>query len=248
MTDEDRQAEKRFQELAARAAGRCCWVYSEFLNLAQQDVLRGARLAAPYTLWGGYAGAERVLAVFGSEADCGYPAQPPCTWLRIAPAAPKFADVLTHRDFLGALMNLGVRREMLGDIVLHENCGYLCCMDTVAALICRELNKVRHTTVRAAPVDALPEILTAPPEVQEFVAASERADAVVAAVYSLSRSESQSLFAAGRVFVCSRQKTNGSDPLVCGDMVSVRGIGRFLYEGPAAQTRRGRLRIRARVY
>lgn len=248
MTDQQRLLEKRFLELGARAAGRGCWVYSDFLNLAEQDILRGTQPAAPYELYGGYDGAERRIAVFGSLEDCGYPAQPPVSCLRIAPTAQKFADALTHRDFLGALMHLGVRRETLGDIILHENCGYLFCLESMGDYIIQELTQVRHTPVSVSVAEELPPVLQTQPEPAAAVVSSERVDAVVAAVYRLSRAESQRLLAEGRIYINSRQVFAAAAGLEPGDLISVRGLGRFLYDGPLAETRKGRLRVQVRIY
>ena len=72
-------------------------------------------------------------------------------YLKIAPAAPKFADALTHRDFLGALMSLGIRREMLGDICIDGSTAHLIALSSVADTICRELTSVKHTSVSVTP-------------------------------------------------------------------------------------------------
>lgn len=67
--------------------------------------------------------------------------------LELAPRAPKFAEPLGHRDFLGALMGLGIRREMLGDLTVTENKAQLVALPAVKALIERELTEVRHTRI-----------------------------------------------------------------------------------------------------
>lgn len=248
MLDEERQLKKRLEELAARAEARSCYANSEFLTLAEQAVLETLHPQAPCTLEGGYAGAERRLAWFGDEALCGYAALPPVVCLRIAPTAPKFAETLTHRDFLGALMGLGVRREMLGDIILHGGCAYLFCLDSIADYITQQLTGVRHTAVSVSLAEAPPAEAVQPPPTRQIVVASERLDAVVAAVYSLSRAESQRLLTCGRVFVGGRETANAAYVLGPGEIVSVRGYGRFLYEGVERETRKGRLRADVRVY
>lgn len=248
MTNQEHFLEKRFLELAGRAFHRGCWIYSEFLNLAEQDILRQTPLDVPYTLFGGYDGAERKIAAFGSDALCGYAVQPPLRCLQIIPTAQKFAGVLSHRDFLGALMHLGIRRETLGDILLEENSGYLFCLESVVAYISQELTRVKHAPVAVAVLEECPQIQSTQPEPTEVVAASVRVDAMLAAVYHFSRTESQRLLCDGKVWINSRQTLSAAANLVPGDLVSVRGTGRFLYEGPVAETRKGRLRLRVRIY
>ncbi len=79
MEEELRRLQRRFSELAARAARQNRYTYTAFLTPAEQDLLlRSARsLEAPATLLGGFEGAERRLACFGDEAALGYPPAPP---------------------------------------------------------------------------------------------------------------------------------------------------------------------------
>jgi RNA-binding protein YlmH len=248
MPDEERQLKKRLEELAARAEARACYTSSEFLTLAEQAALESLHSQVPYTLEGGYAGAERKLAWFGDETLCGYEAPPPIACLCIAPVAPKFAETLTHRDFLGALMGLGIRREVLGDLILHEGRAYLLCLDSIAAYVAEQLTEVRHTAVSVSPAECPPETAVQLPPLRQIVVASERLDAVVAAVYNLSRAESQRLLMGGRVFVGGREMENAAYAPRQGDIISVRGHSRFRYEGVERETRKGRLRADVRVY
>lgn len=248
MNDDDKQLLRRFSELSDRAASRGCWTNTEFLTLAEQDLLLRAVLDAPAALFGGFDTAERKLALFGSESLCGYEARPPIVCLLIEPAAPKFAETLTHRDYLGALMGLGIRREVLGDIVLQDGAAYLFCLDSIADYIRDGCTQVKRTAVRAAAVDTLPALLTAPPEKTTLVVASERLDALVAAVWSLPRSEAKALVADGHVFLDGRSALDPAAALGGGETVSVRGLGRFRFEGSCAETRKGRLRVEIRKY
>ncbi len=237
----------RLTELASRAWGRGTWVFSEFLTLAEQDTLLRLRPECPFTLWGGLPSSERKVACFGSEALCGYIEPPPLACLRIEPVQQKFADALSHRDFLGSLMALGIRRELLGDIEIADNVGYLFCLDSIAPYIAENLASVRRTTVRCVP-SAPPEKLSSPPPVTELVVASERLDAAVAAVYRLSRAQAQELIEKEQVFISGRLALSPSAALPEGALVSVRHHGRFQYEGISRSTKKGRLRILVRIW
>ncbi|MPL99748.1 hypothetical protein SDC9_45969 [bioreactor metagenome] len=203
--------------------------------------------SAPFSLEGGYSLAERKIAWFGEEASAGWRENPPIACLRISPIAPKFADSLTHRDFLGALMSLGVRRSVLGDILIADNCGFLFCLESISSFLTEQLTQIRHTTVRCSPAEP-PEVAVSAGTEKQIVVASERLDALVASVYDLSRSESQELFSAGRLFVNSRMIENASRSPAPGDIISVRGYGRFRYLGIEAETKRGRLRVTVEIY
>jgi RNA-binding protein YlmH len=250
MTQDEQLLKNRFAELARRAFIRESYAYSEFLTLAEQDVLTKMAFApglAPFALEGGYPAAERKVACFGDERKNGYAQEPPIVCVAVSPVHQKFADTLTHRDFLGALMALGFRRSVLGDIVVSENCGYVFCLESVAGYVAEQFTQVRRTTVRCAVTQA-PDLAAELPEPVSLAVASERADAVVAAVYKLSRNESQQLISQEKVFVNSRQIESPGFVLPPGGLVSVRGFGRFLYEGVAGETRRGRLRVSIRIF
>lgn len=246
--DDLQQVKKRLEELAGRSAGRNAYVSSEFLTPAEQTLLVSLRLPGPYSLEGGYPQAERRIAWFGSEDLCGWPQEAPLMWLEIAPKSAKFAEDLAHRDFLGALMNLGLRREVLGDLLLRDGKAWLCCLDTVGDYICRQLETVRRTAVVVSPCPAPPENALPQPKQAQIVVASARLDALVAAVYRLSRSESQALFDKELIFVNSLLAKSASMEAKPGDLISVRGHGRFYYDGIDRETKKGRLRADVRVF
>ena len=247
MQDELERICRRMEDLARRADARGCWVYSDFLSLGEQQALHRLRLAAPWQLYGGYEGAERGIVCFGSEDMCYDVFQPPVVCLAVEPANERFAEPLGHRDVLGALMSLGLERTVMGDILVKDTHAWLFCCERIADTVCRELRQVRHTTVRCARGEA-PSFVLEPPEATELAAASERLDAVAAAVWQLSRAEAKTLVTAGQVFMNGLAAQNADAPLQEGTLVSVRGKGRFRYEGPVRQTRSGRLRVRVRIY
>lgn len=247
MTDEEKRLAGRFEELSSRSFNKGIWVYSDFLTTGQQAMLESMKTGA-VTFWGGYEGAERRVACFGSEDMCGYEACPDCVWLAIEPVSKKFADELTHRDFFGSVMALGLKREVLGDIIVYDNCAYLYCMASVSGYIAENLTQVKHTTVACCETDAPPVESVALPEAEEFVIASERLDTVISCVYNLSRSVCKDIVEQGRVSVNSILTTNPSRILDEHDTVSVRGYGRFIYEGIQRETRKGKLRALIRVH
>ena len=244
--ENDKILENHFRDLAEQSASGCYYTYSSFLSLAEQDLLLKTRLGA--SLFGGYENAERKLAVFGSEDAFGYTEEAPIVCLKIEPLMQKYADALTHRDFLGSVIGLGLERDVTGDIIIHENVGYMFCLENIADFIAENLTKVRRTDVKCTRVSSPPTESIALPEERAFFVASERADAVIAAIYGFSRSECQKLFGQKLVFIDSRLCLDADARIPEGAVVSVRGSGRFIYTGIAKTTKKGRLCIGARVY
>ena len=236
--------EKRFTELAGRADEWCCAQFSDFLNMEEQSELAALRLRTPCDLWGGYENAERRIAAFGGAEPCDFP----IAIIKSEPLNAKFADKLSHRDFLGSLMGLGIKREVLGDIVICGSTGYIFCLETIADYIASSLNKVKHTSVKCSVVQELPEDAQAKPEEKTIIAASERLDVLAAGVYNLSRNQVKELFLGRKVFVNSALCENYSFIPKEGDVISVRGFGRFVFCGAQGTTKKGRLLVEVLLY
>lgn len=245
MENELELTKKRLAELAKRAEKRSIAVESEFLTPAAQLELTRMHLE-PCVFDGGYEQAERRCAVFLPWEGCEWDSRVVCLELR--PANERFAETLTHRDYLGALMALGIKRETMGDIVVQGKRAYLFCLDSIAPYICEQLTEVRRTQMRASPCDAAAIEPPEPPKETTVTVQSTRLDALVAAVYKLSRGEAQRLFEREMVLVNSLPPKSPGFAAREGDIVSVRGHGRFAFLGEAGETRKGRVRVKVRIY
>lgn len=242
---EIKQFQKRLLELANKSYQQNIYTFTGFLGLSEQDAAYQAERQLSYagmTFFGGREGAERVVLRFGNPEAFGYEEEFPIALLKIEPVQQKFADELTHRDFLGAMMNLGIERSTLGDIYIKENCGYAYCLDSIADFIAGELYKIKHTSVtcsRARTEEILEKQETVSREVQ---ISSERIDGIIAKVYQMSRNKSVELFQSGKVYINGRLCENNSCYLKKDDVVTVRGFGRFVFAGIAGETRKGKLK------
>jgi len=188
-----------------------------------------------------YLDAETFMATQKAEPDI-------IACIHITPVNARFADELNHRDYLGALMNLGIERDMTGDIMCDENEAYIYVMKEIAPIICKELIRIKHTSVKCEEV--LPDECTLSNKFEEIQGsvASERLDVILAFVYNLSRSQASELINAEQVFIDGRTAYSGGYDLKQGSKVSVRGKGKFIYDGIKGNTRKGRLFVTARIY
>lgn len=245
------QLKKRFMELAEKSWQRNQYFFTGFLNMAELDVFYRAAQSFSHVPWevcGGGPDCERQMVRFGSKELFGYEEPFPIVCLHITPLMEKFADALSHRDFLGACMNLGIDRSTMGDILLQKKSAYLYCTESIAPYIMENLIRVKHTVVSCIQCEGASR--TAPAELREkeFQASSERMDGVVAKVFSLSRGESLLLFLEKKVFVNGRLCENNSSVLKKEDVVTVRGYGKFVYGGVERMTKKGRLQIKVQIY
>ena len=216
------------KDLAERSWQNNLYTFTHFLDEAQISTLLMMEKELSYaglTLSGGTEHADRCMARFGREETLGYIQPFPIACLQVAPSMEKFGENLSHRDYLGALMSLGVERDLLGDIYVQGKTAYVFCMDHIADYIRQNLTSVRHTDVIVTIKEQVPE--SAGPVLEERIitAASGRLDAVLSRVCNLSRSQSLSLVTQGKVFLNGRQIANNSVPCHPGDKVSVRGYG-----------------------
>ena len=251
MSDESELLRKRLIEQANKSYNSGIYIFTDFLGLAELSVLESAKgdiRGIHYTLFGGAEGAERKMVRFGSPDEIGYEIPFPIVTLKVAPRDPKFADKLSHRDFLGAILNLGIERRCIGDIVIRDNVGYVFVKDDISEYVMESLTRVRHTDVRISVCEDLPEGELYRTEPRRIQANGERLDAIIAKVFSLSRDESARLFPKGLVFVGGRVTENTSFIPKVGDVISVRGHGRMIYRGYESLSRKGKLNIVIDLY
>ncbi len=245
------QLRKRLAELSGKSYTHNIYTYTGFLSMAEQDVFYGMpseEKASGYRLSGGREGCERQMIQFGSPKTLGYEEPFPIACLAVKPLMEKFADDLNHRDYLGALMNLGIDRAAIGDIFVEGKSAYLFCTEKIAPYLMENLNKVKHTDVACVLADAGKELPVKEPEMICFTVASERVDGLIAKIYRLSRSQSLDLLKGRKVYINGRLNENSSYGMKKGDMVSVRGYGRFLYYGADHETKKGKWSVSAGIY
>ncbi|MEG1548697.1 MAG: YlmH/Sll1252 family protein [Clostridia bacterium] len=251
MTTDEDILRKRLTELAQKADTNGLYTYTGFLSIAQIAVFHSMlpRLGdIPYTLWGGTQGCERQMLRFGSAELCGYSENMPVLCVQVTPLSRKFADELTHRDFLGALMSLAIERSTLGDIIIKDNVGYVFCVDRIAPYITESLTQIKHTSVHSALTSDIPcgALYAVTADIVQVT--SERIDAIIARAYKLSRSESLDMFRTKHVFINGALCEDNSHIPKNNDIVSVRGFGRFIYRGVEGTSKKGKLKVMIAKY
>lgn len=239
---EEQILRKRFIDLARAAENKGICAYTDFLNLNETSIFFQMKKEIPnvnYDLFGGYTGAERkVLCFYGDDSVKAFSDYITC--VRILPLNKKFSDDLSHRDFLGAIMNLGIDRSKIGDILVKEKEGYVFCETTISQFIIDNLDKIKHTNIKCNIINQeAPEIEPNFQDIKGSVS-SARLDSIIALAFNSSRSSMLSLISGGKVFVDGRLVESNSYMLKEDETVSVRGFGKFIYKGMQNQTKKGR--------
>jgi RNA-binding protein YlmH len=244
---------KRLSDLANTADRRGICVFSDFLNLNEQNLLLSIKHELPrikYFAYGGFIEAERkVLCFCGDEGiESLEEVTLPITCIKIIPLNQKFSDQLTHRDFLGAVLNLGIDRSKIGDILIDDNEGYLFCITSISEYISEQLVKIKHTQVSTSIIDKKDFMYQPKFQVITGTVSSVRLDSILSVAFHSSRSGLTGLIEGGKVFVNSKVVLSNSYSLKENDVVSVRGYGKFIYTGTTYQTKKGRYSVKLLLY
>lgn len=247
--NEEELCKKRLIDLSRQAYNRDIAIYSDFLNLNELNIYHQSLkdFYCRTESFGGIPYAERQIAVFLPDANFFAPKYP-ISALKITPVYPKFSEKLGHRDILGSIMNLGIDRAKVGDIVISDEGYYVLCHEGIALFFIDNLDMIRHTAVKLSFADADEINLSQEFSENDGIVTSVRIDAVIACVYKLSRREAQSLVTDGKVFVNGRLISNPGNALKAGDIVSVRGLGRFIFDAETGITGKGRVKFRYKLY
>ena len=218
---------------------------TDFLDPHQQQVVESYLKTCKevkFMTYGGYPGAERAkIAVMPSNwiaesVDLGIS-------LVEVKGSPKFKE-LTHRDYLGAALNLGLKREKLGDIIVGEQSAVIIIDEGVTSFLLQNLSQVN--TISVALEEISPEKLVTPEENSKIISgtvASLRLDAVAGLGFGYSRSKIARVIKADQVKLNWQRVNDPSSQLKTGDVISLKGRGRIVLEDILGESKKGRLRI-----
>lgn len=151
---------------------------------------------------------------------------------------------LSHRDYLGALMNLGIQRNVIGDIIILEDGAEIILLSKITSLILTEMKKVGRFNVTAAKITS-EELITFPPEIETITdtVSSLRLDSVVSSGFKISRSKAADAVRSGLVMKNSSMSLKPDSVVYDGDVISMRGKGKMVMKRSDGVSKKGRIRI-----
>lgn len=221
--------------------------FSSFLDDESQFKAKEIGRSYPLStmLFGGYPQAERkILGVFPDYAQPEESVFP----IRAVTAVYSQAVKLTHRDFLGALMNLGIKRESVGDIVVGEGKTVFLLCEPVLAFVLSEFKRVGRAAVEL--YDDQPDVIERTQEFEQISGsvASLRLDCVLSLALKCPRESSSCIIKSGDVSVNYSSRLQRSFVMKENDIFTVRGYGKFILSSVDGNTRKNRLRITIKKY
>ncbi len=159
----------------------------------------------------------------------------------------KFKSI-SHKDYLGSLMNLGIKREKVGDIIIHENFCQVIVSSDICDFIIMNLEKVSRNNVRVKEISRK-EIIYNPPNYKDisFTVSSSRLDCVISGLYNISRQESMKFINGEKVQVNYEKITSPSREIKDEALISVRGKGRAKIINIGELTKKGKIKIQAKL-
>lgn len=194
--------------------------------------------------FGGYENAERKMLVYLPEyMDESYLTEdsPPLVCLR----ATFFEDdVLSHRDFLGALMGAGIARETVGDICVGKGSCDFFVTEEIAPYILQSFTSAGRTKLYLQTIP-LSHVTVPEPETKEIkdTLASLRLDSVISAGFRIGRSQAAQYVTSGRAAIDGLPCEKPDKPVVEGCKISVRGLGKIKLRAVKGQTKKGRISV-----
>jgi RNA-binding protein YlmH len=219
--------------------------------LAESACKRHKELKAFF--YGGYPQAERTVGIFLPDfikADdltelagyfAGNPDENPLVLLRVSKDS---FSALGHRDYLGSVMALGIKRETVGDILVREDGCDIVLLKSIVKFLDDNLRKAGRGTLSGEITGV--EAIIAPEQKTEdklCVVSSLRLDSAVSAAYNISRTLAAEAVNKGIVAVNGVQIQKTDAKIAQGDKIVLRGKGKVVVKELAGETKKGRLKI-----
>lgn len=256
MNEEDKLLLAKIRDRARQCGDNSMITSSVFLDMRERSVVASAHIGcgdARMIFYGGFEDSERTAAVFLPEyveADdlqslFGYfeqcPEADPVAIIEIE--KDKFSPSLSHRDYLGALMGLGIKREMTGDIIVNENGCKMAVLEKIAPFIVENLGKAGRGTLKAkiVPSAEARKGAKAVGMPDSFTVSSMRLDSVVKNAFRVSRGDACTAIESGLVFVNDLECTKPDKKISEGDKVVFRRKGRIIIKDCSSVSKKGRM-------
>ncbi|MBQ7793778.1 MAG: hypothetical protein IJ366_04580 [Clostridia bacterium] len=238
--DNDKLLLRRIADISALCDKYNTPRFSDFLDEAEQAKVKLNYADLGGVWFGGYDGAARQILGFFPDWFEPQESEFPIAAVKIT---NKGTRRLTHRDYLGTIMSLGLERRKIGDIAVSDTYAYVFVASDVAEVV-GAIDKIAACGVKC---DIVPLSECVVPEAEyklsDVVAASMRLDAVVGAVCNFSRKNAADYIASGKCEVNHIAAIRCDQTVKEGDLLSLRGLGRVQIMHISGETRSGRLHI-----
>jgi len=244
LSGEERALAARVLDLAESAVKKAEPAATDFLDPGEKALLRELLHYLPdikTLIFGGYSRAERERMVLAPAYFLTEAVRPPLFYLSVK---ARGGGELGHRDLLGSITGLGIKKGKIGDILPGSGGAHVILAEEVGEYVLVNLNRVGSVAVETAAID--PEQLNVPPKrVKEIktTVASLRLDAVAGSGFGVSRTKMVREIKAEKVKVNWKVVSNPAYQVASEDTISIRGRGRVIISAVKGKTKKGRISL-----
>lgn len=237
---------KRILDLTYRAQKTYSVAYTDFVDpflLGQIKSYRLELLGVNSSSFGGQSASERQIIALAHDDIQINEDEFPIGYLEIL-VKTGIGKPLSHRDYLGAIMGLGIEREKIGDLLIQEDAAYVMAHTDILDYVLHSLDTVSRYGKVSCSIVSKEEIPNFEPDYKSINAtvSSARADAIIARGFQLSRAEVVKLIAAQRA-MCNGIIITQASPVKEGDICTLRGHGKIKINEMGSITKKGRIRV-----
>lgn len=228
--------------------------FTDFLNISEisiiKKILREENITN-YTFFGGRKDADRQILIF-------YPKK-----FSVEMVEKNYNKILSvirielpnnikyeHREFLSGLMKLGLKREKFGDIIVHEKGADIIVFSEICSILVEDLKLLTRFRKSQITVINIDEFLEVEPEFENIniIVSSMRLDNFVSELAKCSRNQATELIKIGKVFINSINEFKTSRKVDINNIITIRGKGKFIFDGIEKETRNNRYLLNIRKY
>ena len=221
--------------------------FSGFLDLRQQKIAlytASGIKSSEFEFFGGYPGAERKMLGVFPDYITGHLSEFPIGYLEFM-----HSRKLSHRDFLGSLMSLGIKREIVGDIIVGEKKSYIIVQKSFCSHIIDNMSKIGNVGITVSECTEKDIVLVENCfDEDSIIVSSMRVDCVAAALLKISRADSAKFINSERVRINHEIADSCSKNVNAGDVLSICGVGKFIVGECTSKTKKGRFVLSYKKY
>lgn len=192
--------------------------------------------------YGGFKDCERRMISFNNIYNLSYPVK----LLRIE-STSKFSN-LTHRDYLGAVLGLGIRRNKLGDLLLKENVCYLTVCEEIEEFLINNLSSVGKSPCKVTIVENNFEELVPNFKEEIILVQSLRIDSIVSKLIKAPRSRAQAMIEEGMVLLDYNKVKDKSKEVKTEERITIRGKGKYILQEVVGNSKSGKFKVLVKKY
>ncbi len=172
----------------------------------------------------------------------------PCKLLKIS-VNSKFKEY-GHKDFLGSLMGLNIKRELMGDLIQDKENAYIPVSDKISDYILTELKQIGRASCTVKEIDIKNgEIIPEYKYDDKFITIpSKRLDSIVSAISNLSRNKVIEPIEKGKVLIDYYEEKDKSKIVEIGSLITIRGYGKYKLFSEHGETKKGKERLLIKKY